>query len=99
MIACAQVMLSVAARQLHLGLSVVMDCPMSRIHLYRQAQEVARQVIQQSSSLAGIIACMHGKHTRKQAQHTVRTATIVNVCISLCVQPGLCGRRPVRSSC
>ena len=40
-----KVMFSVASTQLACGQSVVVDCPLSKLDLYQQAQAIARQVL------------------------------------------------------
>ena len=39
-----QVMFRVASSQLHCGQSVVVDCPLSKVELYQQANSIAEQV-------------------------------------------------------
>ena len=57
-----QVMFSIASSQLGCGQSVVIDCPLSKVELYQQAQLLAEQVLQQfiiSLLLACVTAYVH----------------------------------------
>lgn len=60
------IMFTVAATQLSCGLSVVVDCPLSKVELYYQALDVAKKVLrlnqtgQSQSSIVYNIVCFTG---------------------------------------
>eukprot|EP00882_Tetradesmus_deserticola_P031122 GHRQ01035180.1.p1 GENE.GHRQ01035180.1~~GHRQ01035180.1.p1 ORF type:complete len:125 (+),score=52.32 GHRQ01035180.1:325-699(+) len=59
-----------AARQLSLGISAVVDCPLARVELYDAAAAVA----QQHGAIVAVVDCIAGDEARWQQQLEARSA-------------------------
>ncbi len=54
-----EVMFRIAAKQLRVGNSVILDCPMARVMLFEKAQTLAKQVGFVHHVLAPADTCLH----------------------------------------